>query len=87
MERSEASLPWQGDDLELESLAHGILVGGYEATRFKAKATTSPLTTVFVHTAAENAEKQLQAGSAYGKGTLLARCRVDSPCKKTPYIC
>ena len=58
---------------QLESLAHGVLTGGYEATRFKAKAATSQLSTVHVHTGTANADEALQAGSAYGKGTLLAR--------------
>lgn len=58
---------------DLESLAAGILLGGYEATRFKASAKVSPLATVYIHTPAEKAKAQLSAGVAYAKGTLLAR--------------
>lgn len=57
----------------LESLACGLLLGGYEATRFKAKAKNSELSSVIVHTSANNADKLLQSGVAFGKGTLLAR--------------
>ena len=64
---------WIMQDQGFAGLASGVLLGGYEATRFKAKATVSPLATVYVHTSASKADEQFEAGLAFGKGTLLAR--------------
>ena len=69
---------WDGQNFvsqagAFESLASGLLLGGYEATRFKAKAQTSKLALAVVHTNGLAADEHLQAGVAFAKGTLLAR--------------
>ena len=61
----------QGADLS--GLSNGILLGGYEATRFKSKAKLSVLETVKVHTSQSSADDSLSRGTSFAKGTLLAR--------------
>ena len=57
----------------LAGLSNGILLGGYEATRFKAKGKASPLETVKVETSQSSSAEALLRGSAFAKGTLLSR--------------
>ena len=56
-------------------IAAGVLLGGYEATRFKNKAKTSPLQTVEVLSIGSgvDTDSAIAQAKALARGTVLAR--------------
>ncbi|EIE19999.1 hypothetical protein COCSUDRAFT_54513 [Coccomyxa subellipsoidea C-169] len=71
-----------GDPLSetaVEKLTVGVLLGGYEASRFKNKAASPPLKSLDILSAAADAAAAIGRGHGAAKGVLLSRYLVETP--------
>lgn len=57
----------------MEKLTVGVLLGAYEASRFKNKAASPPLKSLDILSAAANAAAAIGRGQGAAKGVLLSR--------------